>query len=51
MATANSNKARSSFSKRGGYSGSKLKTLPKVTSPAATAKGSSNGKGPAKAKS
>lgn len=44
---AKSSNPRSSYPKRGGYTGSKLKTLPKVTSPAATAKGNSNGKGSA----
>lgn len=44
-------KSKSTYPTRGGYTGSKLKTLPKVTSPAATAKGNSNSKGSTKTQS
>ncbi len=51
MKTAKSSKSKSTFQKRGGYSGSALKSLPKVKTPAPTAKGNGNNKGSTKTKS
>ena len=47
----NKGRRRSTLAIRGGYQGSPIKSLPKITSPAATAKGKSNSKGSAKTKS
>lgn len=43
-------KSKSIFTTRGGYTGSPLKSLPKVTTPAPTAKANSTGKSSTKSK-